>query len=667
MSGLAVLFQRDGPPVDPRAVRAMLDAVPYRGPDGSRVRLFGPVGLGHAKMAVTPEDAGEWQPHTSPRTGCAVIADARVDNRDELLALLPDAPPDVGDGELILRAYERWDLGAFARLLGDFAVAIWDPREQRIVCARDASGMRALFYRCDARSFAAASEIHQLLQDPAVPIEPNEEHVLDFLVPYYMLPDERQHHATFFVGIWLLPAGHCLIVDGEGPRLQRYWDFELERELRYRDEEEYAEHYRELLFAAAGARLRAAGPLGLLLSGGLDSSSVACVAHELYRSGRAQDRGFTSFTATFDGLACDERELVHAVQAKYGFAAEFLPFEEGVGRLQLQPTGFREGPSGGDVPLPSVFAAAGSRGIRVILTGTRGDLCVGGSPLVFDSLLRRGRLVEWWRRLAAHRTVSRDSLRKILALDCFAPLLALGLQRWLRAAQVRREFERNRAYLLPAWMPAALRDELAQRHLRLSLERERERRFSSPARDEEYRFLYPPLTERHPAPWSVELWDPFSDRRLHEFVLAIPPEQHFGIYRRGEHFYAAEKRLARRALRGILPDAIRSRTSPTIFDGAVAGAIERDWPSYEAAFRPPARSRIAERGYVDADAFWSALQEVRAGRQGRDLFYVEGLAGLESWLRALELPRERFARLPEPSCRVTTAVTREMEAATASS
>src|SRR5207248_2685690 len=120
----------------------------------------------------------------SPRTGCALIADARLDNRDVLLARLPDRPsPRASDAELILCAYEAWGLDAPARLLGDFAFVIWDPRRKRLLCARDSSGQRTLYYRIDRRTFAAASELHQLLQDPSVPVAPDEERIRDFLVP----------------------------------------------------------------------------------------------------------------------------------------------------------------------------------------------------------------------------------------------------------------------------------------------------------------------------------------------------------------------------------------------------------------------------------------------------------------------------------------------------
>lgn len=651
MSGLAAVYRRNGAPVSAREIAAMLDAVPYRGPDGRGVRLFGSVGLGHAKMALTPEDLKESQPVVSPRTRCAIIADVRLDNREDLIARLSTVAADVGDAELILHAYERWGADAVPLFLGDFAFVIWDPREQRLICARDTSGTRMLYYRDDGRAFAASSEIHQLLVDPAVPIEANLERIRDFLVPFHLLPDERQHPETFYAGISLLPAGRVLIVDSAGARSRQYWDFELRRELRYRREAEYAEHFRELLFAAVRARLRVAGPIAVLLSGGLDSSSVACVAQELYRSGKARDLGFSSYTMVFAEAASNERHFVEEMAAKYGFRAEFREPDGLPGQLDLAPDGFREDAYLGlGSTMASTLDVASRAGIRVLLTGLRGDLCAGASPMVFDSLLRQGKLREAWRRLDAYRTISWYSLRRTLVLDCVAPMLPLEAQRALRAAAVRRELDRNAAQLVPAWFSEAMRADLVSRHTALSLARERERRFDSPARDQQHRLLYRPVIgNRYASPWSVDLWDPYADRRLHEFVLSVPPELHFGTLRAGDHHYAAEKQLARKAVRGVVPEAIRTRTAPTIFDGAIADALGGDSRRAAEAFRPPARSRLAERGLIEPHAFWTFVEGLGPRSRGADLCYVQALFGLESWLRALEQPRGRLTTVVLPT------------------
>src|SRR5581483_10033301 len=283
LSGLAALFHRDGRPVHRSDIRAMLDAIAYRGPDGTGCLVAGAIGLGYAKLAITPEEAHEQQPLVSPRTGCVVVADVRLDNRAELLARLSARlPATTSDAELILQAYETWGVDAPTRLLGDFAFIVWDPRHQRLVAARDTSGQRWLYYRADERTFAAGTEIHQLFQDPAVPVVPNEASIRHLLVPYTMFRNEKERPETYYEGVYSVQAGHTLVVEQQAVRERRYWQLEPQGELRYRTADEYAEHFRALFFDAVRARLRSAGPVGVMLSGGMDSSSIACSAQELY-------------------------------------------------------------------------------------------------------------------------------------------------------------------------------------------------------------------------------------------------------------------------------------------------------------------------------------------------------------------------------------------------
>lgn len=650
MGGLAVVFYRDGRPVQRDSVREMLDAVPYRGPDGMFTRIVGDVGLGHAKMAMTPEEDDEVQPVVSPRSGSILICDARLDNRAELLSLLPDKPSRAtSDAELILNCYETWGCAAVEHLLGDFAFIIWDPRTRRILAARDTSGQRALFYRCDARTFAAASEIHQLLQDASIPIEPNHARIKEFLVPLNMGSNERDNASTFYKDIHALPAGHLLVVDADNLRVQRYWELRPVPELRYRTDEEYAEHFRALFFDVVGARLRSSKPLGALLSGGLDSSSVVCTTQELYRDGLATNHGFRTFTSTFDGLDCDESDLVADIQTKYGLTAEYVPVRQFGGRLDLEPGGFMEAPNLGVVGEKNrLLSRVHVSGVRALLTGEIADSIVFGSWLSFDSFIRQGNLSGFLRQLAAFRRISTDSLPKIAALYCIAPLLPRTLQQHVVVTYLDRVLRRDADNLVPPWIAKSLGHELLRRHRELYLGPHRERRFASPARQAEYGLLYPPEVGRHPAPWPIEFWRPFADRRLHEFLLAIPPEQKFQPDPEyPDNFYAGSKRILRSAMRGVLPESVRTRRLKTIFGGVVDNEVSRNWSTYESAFGPGAGCEVAAHGYIDQAQFWLRLQQARA-ESGPGLSpYMMQVVGLETWLRAFKLPRSKLVRVPD--------------------
>jgi asparagine synthase (glutamine-hydrolysing) len=653
MSALAALLSRDGRPADPAAVRAMLHAVPYRGPDGADVRAWPEHGvvLGHAKMAVTPEDIFDHQPLVSARTGCAIVADVRLDNRDELIERLAgDVPATASDADLILRAYDAWGLEALPRLLGDFAFTIWDPRERRLICARDTSGQRSLFYRIDRCVFAAASEIHQLLQDPSVPVRPNHDRIRDSLVPLNIQRNEKDRPDTYFEGIHAVPAGCVLTAEAAGtgaPEVRRYWELRPPREIRYRHDEEYAEHFRELFFEVVRARLRSAHPMGALLSGGLDSSSVVSTAQTLYRRGDAIDHGFTSFSTVFDGLACDERPFIEDTQRLYGFDTCYIPAGDEAGRLQLSPGGFVAAPNMGVAGVrDAIFGSAVERGVRAVMTGDLADNGLNGSWLIFDSFLRRLRLGAFQRHWRTYRERTHEQAAKTIALGVVLPLLPLPVQRTALSVYGQRYYRRNRGHILPAWMPDAVRDTLAERQVALDLQEIRDRRFASPPREGEYRLLYPPEVARHPVPWPVEIWRPFADRRLHAFLLAIPPEQKFLPRDDSVEFYAGAKRILRNAMTGILPESVRTRTTKTVFTASLQNEFDRQWPVLEAAFGPRAQPLTGSAGYINQHRFWSRLAELRTNADRPDATYALQILDLETWLRMFRLNRRDLVQVP---------------------
>ena len=202
--------------------------------------------------------------------------------------------------------------------------------------------------------------------------------------------------------------------------------------------------------------------------------------------------------------------------------------------------------------------------------------------------------------------------------------------------------------MLPGWMGDALRGDLARRNVDICLEVESQHRFASPVREIEYRLMYPPEVARHPSPWSIVPSNPFTDRRLHEYLLAIPTEQKFRPHPESDNHYAGQKYILRNAMRGMLPESIRTRTLKTVFRGVWESEIALQWPLYEAVFQPGARSAIAQRGYVDANRFWERLQYLREGNSPRDFAYVMLMIQLENWLRAFDQPRSTRIMPPSP-------------------
>ncbi|HZU76753.1 MAG TPA: asparagine synthetase B, partial [Dehalococcoidia bacterium] len=214
MSALAGIVRLDGQPAAPTDLAAMMQALDHRGPDGRGVWHEGATGLGHQLLRATPEPVPETLPLSARSGRCVITADARLDNRDELIAALGlgGCPDDaLTDADLLLAAYERWGEACPEELLGDFAFAIWDRRAQTLFCARDHFGVKPFYFlHLAGRLFAFASEVPALLRLHELPRRLNESRIADFLAG---LDDPT---STCYCDIVRLPPAHALTLTSDG-------------------------------------------------------------------------------------------------------------------------------------------------------------------------------------------------------------------------------------------------------------------------------------------------------------------------------------------------------------------------------------------------------------------------------------------------------------------
>jgi len=230
LSAIAGIYYRDGRPVMHSNLEQMLANLAHRGPDGAGLWSEANVGLGHRMLWTTPESLHERLPLYTQAGDLAITADARLDNRDELLTSLrlTDRPAgEISDSALILAAYQEWGDACPQKLLGDFAFAIWDGRKQHLFCARDHFGVKSFFYYASDTLMVFANEIKALLTLSDVPRRLNETRIADYLTGIF-----EDQTATFYQGILRLPAAHTLTIDAHSMRLKRYWVLDPTYELR---------------------------------------------------------------------------------------------------------------------------------------------------------------------------------------------------------------------------------------------------------------------------------------------------------------------------------------------------------------------------------------------------------------------------------------------------
>lgn len=564
MSGITGIYHLDGRPVAHALLGRMTEIIGHRGPDGAGYWLDGPVGLGHRMLHTTPESLQEKQPFPDETGNLCLTFDGRVDNRNELRAALESKGAKLRtdtDAELVLRAYECWDEECPKHIIGDFAFVIWDRPNRRLFCARDILGMKPLYYYSDDRTFLCGSEPQQLFEDPTTHREPNEGMIGEYLAR--AITDQEE---TLYRGVFRLPPAHVLIVQPGRLRKERYWDIDPARKIRYRTDEEYAEHFSAIFKEAVRCRLRSYGPVGAYLSGGLDSSSVVGMVQSLYRAGELADPGFETFSMLFPGLPCDESAYIQDVVRKWGIKSNTVyPKESDASRYATQVQRYHDFPNypNGSMSDP-LKALAHTKGFRVLLTGLGGDDWLMGSFYHYADLLRRLRILALIRRA---RSESRLYAMIVPLSSVFQfgvkPLLPRTVRRALRWILRRDGF--------PPWMDP----QFARRiHLAKRIRREAVRRpFSSFAQEDLYRTAFSGFgthfseVEERSASWfGLEQRHPLHDRRVIEFALALPEEQR---WRRDQ-----PKFILRQAMQGLLPETIRQRLTKADFSNVFAEALQ---------------------------------------------------------------------------------------------
>lgn len=642
MCGIAGFYSLNGP-ADPGLVARMVDSLRHRGPDDSGLIALGGGGsppsliLGHCRLAIIDLSAAGHQPMSNEDGEIWIVYNGEVYNYLELMEELVSRGHRFRsrtDTEVILHAYEAYGVDCLQRFNGMFAFALWDGRARRLFCARDRFGIKPFYYHFDRERFLFASEIKAFIQPGGVKREPNPQIIYDYLVNGYL----DHTGETFFQGIAQLPPAHYLLLEGGDLRVRRWWDLSPDRDGHPPlSDQEAAETFRALLTDAIRLRLRSDVPIGTCLSGGLDSSSIVCLANRLMfphgKTTRPEIVGECqkTFSSCFDERQWDEREFIYEILEQTGAGANFVfPRGEELFELIPQLVWSQDEPFGST----SIFAQwyvmrLASQKVKVLLDGQGADEILAGYHRAFGALyldlterFRIGRLL---REVVFYRRVH----------GSFQPYVFSGLARSLLpdawVGRLRGRITGNIHWIDPEFQRAYRRD--------FGFEDKFGTHLDSHLYNILTRYGLPALLhseDRNSMAFSLESRVPFLDYRLVEFAFTLPASQKI--------CHGMTKVVLRNAMKGLLPEKVRMRTDKM-------GFVTPEDLWFRGEMRPKIEEILTsksfrERAYLRPDR---VLEEFRSYCRGEKSIRsaLWRWINLELWLRIFM----DSDRLPDPTAR----------------
>jgi asparagine synthase (glutamine-hydrolysing) len=546
---------------------------------------------------------------------CEVLHwDGRLHNREDLLLRLKDSlNGETADAALARASYERWGNSGLVHLIGDWSVVIRDHANRTTVLASDFAGVRPLYYHLQPGRVLWSSSLRSLVDTTSIS-DLDEHYVFGFL-RFTGCPNR-----TPYSGIYSVPPGHAVCVSSDRASVHRFWSLPTGDVIRYRSERKYEEQLRALFREAVAVRLQTASPVLAELSGGLDSSSVVCMANTLLQSGEAGPSCLTGVSFSWrDSL---DEPFIREVESHCGIktvriSTHEVPIISKAAVGSATPETFQ--------PLRTAIATiAGEVGARTILTGQAGDLVMGNW---FDDSLQVAQSLRGFRiGRACHEALA------------WSKLLRLPIYRVLwRALQ---------ATLPPALTPTAIYDVVDGSYVPRSIETSFASAFAQrmnvsgagnffssdwkhapPERRRYFRALSTMLELRMLQPseplQSFDYTHPFAHRPLIEFLMSIPADV---VCRPGE-----PRRLMRSALSDLWPAKLKTRRSKAVFSAP-----------WQEALRPLAREllkaeqlQVVERGFVERASFRSRLERLCSGLECNQ-YQLRQIILLELWLRHRE-------------------------------
>jgi asparagine synthase (glutamine-hydrolysing) len=581
--------------------------------------------MGWAALSDAAHGCGLFQ--SSDRSVC--LWDGRIDNRKELLHHA-GLSMDYSDAALILSLYEKHGVDGLRDVVGDWSLAIWDANRREIVLASDYAGIRPLYYHRSTAGVYWSSSLADLVRWTGV-------RELDVTYVASFLAIGRAPTRTPYAGILPVPAGHAVSIAQDRIEARAFWMLPIHRETRYPDERQYEERMLELFRESVQARLATGAPTCSELSGGLDSSSIVCMADRLRKETHSPAPELITFSYTHENSR--DEKFFREVERACNLTGCHLELREcpaaAAGRMGTEPAWW-------EPRFQEVARRMAAVRSSVLLTGQFGDFIMGNTT--DDS----GQVTEWLAKgrfgKAAREAYAWGRSEQVPIYPILWRAIREAWFSWVPSVDPR-----DSVGAIPAIREDSLAEELRARFE--SYERERladdtsrhappgrRRRFRSAAEVLRSRTLQAPEALQH-----ISYTHPYAHRPLVEFMLTIPAHVAFGPEQ--------PRRLMRRAFAGLLPPLILGRKSKASYMSMYRGALI---PLAAALLKSPEDIRLVERGFVDRRSLIGRLEKFTQGLDCNETQLRQVLL-LEFWLRdRMPFSHSSESAAPRPELAVST-------------
>jgi asparagine synthase (glutamine-hydrolysing) len=586
---------------DPELLERMLRSIVHRGPDGQGTEVGAHFSIGMRRLAIVDVATGD-QPLYSDDRNLALVFNGEIYNARELRHELEGRGrhfvTDHSDTEVILRGFEEWGPDVVEHLTGMFAFAISDSRKGELFLARDRLGIKPLYYVDTPGQFVFASELKAIFQDPRVARRPN----LDIVRRFVLFRVHDDGEETFFDGVKRLLPGHTMLVRPDGiVKTERYWKPAVNPEFTSsRSDDDYAHEFGALWDKVLARHVISDVPVGVPLSGGLDSSGVVSTLARLMASGTSlHTEGLYTFSALYPGQSIDESEFVHEVERAVKSTPHYAyPQADEFWNEIMEWVWFQEEPTIASAPYAyyCVYRLA-SDYVKVMVSGNGGDELLAGYIPYFRAYLSSA--------IAQHHYLA--GAREIVK--------GWDLYKKFAAEMIRARIPGKGANPVTArelMTQGASHDYVANKNLNERLA------------SDVLQFSTPDLLryeDKNSMAFSIESRVPFLDHEMVEYIFSLPIDQKIkGGWNRAVY---------RNAMKGRMPEKNRLRRSKIGFTNP-----DITWMKGRADYirEVLASPSVASRDLYDTRALVSAWDEYLAGRPGDGLIFWRVLV-TELWMR----------------------------------